>query len=87
MENIFRNSSENIKIVRCWLQLRMNKKFDAEINLHREYVIDIIGSGLIIPTLGLSRLNFEQKSYLYMIIRTVNSKDISIEEIRTELIQ
>lgn len=85
MENVFKNKSENVKLVSDWLQHKMNQQFNSEINLSREYAIDIDGSGLIIPTEGLSKLNYEQKSYLSTMIRSINSREVSFEEMNSEL--
>ncbi|MGE8535158.1 MAG: hypothetical protein ACN6OJ_11300 [Chryseobacterium sp.] len=85
MNNIFQNKSNDINAVHEWIQLKMNSQFNEEINLSNSYIIDVDGSGLVLPTHEQSSLNDAQKSYLDILCIMINRPTITLEQIKEEI--
>lgn len=85
MNNIFQSRIEATKIISEWLQLKMNTQFNEEINLNDSYLIDIDGTGMVLPTDGESSLNEGQKSYLNTFCNMINRPTITLEEMKLEV--
>lgn len=74
MKNIFQNKIDTVNVITEWIQLKMSTQFNEEINLDDSYIIDIDGSGLVLPTDGESSLNEGQKSHLSTLCNMINSQ-------------
>lgn len=85
MQNPFKAKSDATNIISRWLQLKMNNQFNTEIDLDKSYIIDIDGSGLVLPTDGESSLNDGQKSHLGTYCRMINNGGITLEKMDEEI--
>lgn len=85
MKNIFQNKIDAVNIITEWIQLKMNTQFNEEINLDDSYIIDIDGSGLVLPTDGKSSLNDGQKSYLRTFCNMINRPTITLDQMKEEI--
>lgn len=85
MENPFKSRIDTLNIISNWLQLKMNNQFQEEINLSDTYIIDVDGSGFVLPTDGESSLNDGQKSFLRTYCNMINNQEVTFEQLNEDL--